>query len=207
MNRTVLALFTLAASTATAQAGFVYTHQERRILAWATAEVGDIYVEDSRSAPDFGPFNEYLEVTARSTDMTHSGWGTASQHSTLDPLRIRVSGGWTGGRSGGHGGAGGGTSSFNVAFTLDAASAFTLYAYADSSFVFAGPDGFLIDATGNYSGTLQAGGYSMSALTMGSGGGPASGGGISVDLTLVPTPWGVAAFTPIALNSARRRRI
>lgn len=207
MNRTVLALFTLAASTATAQAGFVYTHQERRILAWATAEVGTIYVEDSRSAPGFGPFVESLEVVARSSDMTHSGWGRAHQNSTLEPLRLLAHGGWTGGRDGGHGGAGGGTSSLHVAFTLDAPSAFTLYAYAGSSFVFAGPNGFLIEAAGNHSGTLQPGVYSIFALTMGSGGGPASGDGFSVDLTLVPTPWGVAAFTPIALISARRRRI
>lgn len=207
MNRVTLTVLAVSALAGTAQAGFVYTFQQRSITATASADFGAVVVTDSLAAPDFGPFNANLEVVAVSTSGQHSGTGRAYQVSTLEPLRVFTDGGWSGLRSGGPGGLGGGTSIFNVNFVLDASSPFTFRAGLVSDlFMFSGPNGFLIDLPGDYAGTLQPGEYAISVTSSGSAGFPPSGSGFFMDLNLVPTPSVAAAFAPMALLAVRRRR-
>ncbi|MBN8643864.1 MAG: hypothetical protein J0L61_01315 [Planctomycetes bacterium] len=205
----VVAAALLGLPLASASASILYTNQQRSITATASADFGSTVVTQSLSAPDFGPFNEGLEVLAISTTGQHSGLGRADQESTLEPLRIFASGGWSGLRSGGPGGWGGGTSWFSVTFLLEEPSDFTFRVglVPGGPFMFSGPDGFLIDQEGFHSGTLHPGTYSLTAQASGGASFPASGGGFSLELLLVPAPASVGAVAPlIALTAARRRR-
>lgn len=208
MNRSLVALVAFAASAWPAHADFIYTFQSRTVTATAYADFGQVVVTNTVIAPDFGPFNESLEAIAVSTTGQHSGTGRAHLESTLDPLRVFASGGWSGSRQGGPGGNGGGDSSFSVNFMLDVPSDFTLQVGALGQFLLiTGPGGFNIDQSGSYAGTLLPGAYSAVAGASGTAGFPPSGDGFFFNLVIIPAPSAAAVFAPLAMLTLRRRRV
>lgn len=75
-----LSIFAFAPIAAAGTGMFTYVSQSRSIYAYGSYANNQVFVEDTITAPDFGPFNEELDVH---TSLT--GRGLASQNSQLDP--------------------------------------------------------------------------------------------------------------------------
>jgi len=206
MNRMVVAAAVVIASSSGLQASIVYTSQNRFVTARAEAALGTVVDTHTITAPDFGPFDASVSAEAIDPIFMVSGFGRASQHSTLDPLGFEVNGDWSGGRTG-QGASGGGTSSFSIAFTLAEPLdyTFTVSAIPGLFYMFTGPDGFTLTELGTFTGVLQPGEYFVSAAVSGSAGFPPSGGGFAMELIVVPGPGGVI-LPVLGLAGLRRRR-
>jgi uncharacterized protein (TIGR03382 family) len=89
MNRFALAVLSLGTSVGSAVAGqFTYISQSRTVAAGASDDLNGITVDQSFSAPDFGPFNQTASASVG------LGSGSATMESTLDPLlgiRVQIS--------------------------------------------------------------------------------------------------------------------
>lgn len=206
MNLFILAGIGVVVAASPATAGFTFTGQIRSITANASAALGAITDTHSLSAPDFAPFNASVDASATDPQFGAMGFGHANQNSTLDPLHIAAQGGWSGGRNG-MGAGGGGSCTFEVFFTLDVASAYTLMAFpAANGYFFSGPNGFGISDPGSFSGVLEAGDYSLQAFASGFAGFPPSGDAFFIDLTIVPAPSSAALLPIVAAAAAIRSR-
>ncbi len=198
MKSAMFAWIALVAAAAPATAGFTFTSQSRSITAHASAASGSVTDTHSQSATDFAPFIASVDASATDPQFGAMGFGHADQNSTLGALAISAQGGWSGGRTG-MGAGGGGSCSFNVSFTLDFASAFTLVAFpAADGYFFSGPNGLGLSDPGTFTGVLEAGEYTLQAFASGSASFPPSGDGFFIDLIIVPTPSSAAAMTIVA---------
>jgi len=194
--------FAMGILAMSARGDVVYTSQTRSVS--ATLAGGGTVV-----APDYLEFNE--SVTVRNEVYGNSA--SASQHSTLGATRIDARGGSS--ASGGFQGTGGNSSSFfEVTFTIDAPTTYSLFGYwqansgsrslADVRVEFVGPSGtiyssrstrgdvnniYLFNDDYDVSGTLVPGTYRLTTYSQGSAFGSTDSLGGSFGLTLlVPKP-------------------
>lgn len=208
VSAVLAALFTATAS----RADIMYLSQTRSVMAQASS--GAVMASDSRSAPDFGPFDAEVSVQALNPETGFSGFGRANQMSHLEPLRIFAAGAWFGSRDGQAGlPGGGGRSDFSVAVRVVQPLTYEFDASIDggstSIALTDGPGGTVdIRTPGSYSGTLMPGVYLLEGHTMGSAGFPAGSGGFLLEL-VVPAPspaLGIGAGLALGAAWPRRRR-
>lgn len=211
-----------AACATSANAQITYLNQTRSVLASASGN-GPF----SKSAPDFFPWSDSIEVIGPNTPPDPPSRGFATQTSRLEPIGIFATGRCEGedrGTFGGGGGAGG-FSTIDITFRLDAPSEAVLR-YLSSGFgggastitssvlrltsesttlldEFFGPNGFLDIPL-----MLAAGEYRLYLEDR--GGMPGSGVGLSGKVAnlsfIVPAPGSLALLALGAPLAARRRR-
>jgi len=195
------------ASVATARQ-LTYVSQQRSVSAWALG------INQSATAPDFGPFNTDVSAETYSDISHHYYYGRATQTSALDPSRIAMGGLVTGTSNSGNGG---GDSALTVSFDVaepvpfrvtgsgssypSRSSSIRLFSDSLSLVDWQPPPGTYFPVSADFSGVLTPGRYTFAAEFNASGyfsDTSANGFGFTAQLDL-PEPTSVAAVVAGAL--------